>query len=170
MNHFFNTRLRDISFRELGPGDCDLLFEWRNKPEIISLSANQKPVSWVEHLVWFDKVISDRNSHIVLITEERQPIGQVRFEKTDEITAEIGIYLIPSSVGQGRGSRLIREASVIAKHKWPNLQYLKAIIRNDNSRSIRAFEAAAFEFDLDKGSRNQNQELIRMTLDLSKLK
>lgn len=158
-----------LSFRALEDNDRELLFEWRNIPEIISLSANQRPVSWAEHLVWFDKVISDAKYYVVIISEERRPIGQIRFEKTDENIVEIGIYLIPSSVGQGRGSRLIRQASALAKNKWPNLRYLKATIRQDNLRSMKAFEAAAFKFDADNDL-NQDQELIRMTLDISKLK
>lgn len=158
-----------LSFRALEDNDRELLFEWRNIPEIISLSANQRPVSWAEHLVWFDKVISDAKYYVVIISEERRPIGQIRFEKTDESTAEIGIYLIPSSVGQGRGSCLINQATLLAKHKWPSLQYLQAIIRQDNMRSIKAFEAAAFEYDAGNGC-NHDQELIHMTLDIRKFK
>jgi len=169
MNLTVPSKGNALSFRALEDNDRELLFEWRNIPEIISLSANQRPVSWAEHLAWFDKVISNARYYVAIISEGMRPIGQIRFEKTDENIAEIGIYLIPSSVGQGRGSYLISHATLLAKHKWPSLQYLQAIIRKDNIRSIKAFEAAAFEYDASDG-RNQDQELIRMTLDIRKLK
>lgn len=169
MNLIFPSKTDALSFRPLEDSDRELLFEWRNIAEIISLSANQRPVTWAEHLVWFDKVISNARFYVVIIIEERRPVGQIRFEKTDESTAEIGIYLIPSAVGQGRGSFLINQATLLAKHKWPSLKYLQAIIRQDNIRSIRAFEAATFEYDEGNGL-NQDQELIHMTLDIRKFK
>lgn len=168
-NLIFPSVTETLSFRALEANDRELLFEWRNIPEIISLSANQRPVSWAEHRVWFDKVISDPRCYIVIVSEEMRPIGQFRIEKTDFNRAEIGIYLIPASVGKRRGSHLIGQAALLAKDKWPTLQYLQAIIRQDNIRSIKAFEAAAFEYGAGNGV-NQDQELIHMILDIRKLK
>jgi len=168
-NLIFSSTTETLNFRAIEANDRELLFKWRNIPEIISLSANQRPVSWAEHLVWFDKVISDPKYYVVIVSEEMRPIGQVRFEKAGFNIAEVGIYLIPSSVGKGRGSQLIRQGALLAKHKWPNLQYLKAIIRKDNIRSKKAFKAAGFDFDAGNDN-NQYQELTCMSLDLRKIK
>jgi UDP-2,4-diacetamido-2,4,6-trideoxy-beta-L-altropyranose hydrolase len=169
MNPVLPTMTITLGFRDIDINDCELLFEWRNIPEIISLSSNQRSVSWVEHISWFDKVISSPKHYVMLITEKQRPIGQVRFEMINEIIAEIGIYLIPSFVGQGRGSRLIRQASGLAQQKWPSLQKLHATIRRDNIRSIKAFESAGFKYGADNDT-GESQKLICMTLDMDAFK
>ncbi len=169
MNYGSPITAKAFRLRDIEANDRELLFEWRNIPEIISLSSNQRSVSWAEHVVWFDKIVSNDRYYVKIITEEERPIGQVRFEMTDKTTAQIGIYLIPSSVGQGRGSRLIGEASALAKQKWPFIQHLHAYIRQNNLRSIRAFEAAGFKFDANNDCDN-NYSLMRMTMDVGTLR
>jgi len=141
------SKKENLSFRPAVAEDRSLIFEWRNYPEIVELSASKLPVAWEEHLVWFSNFLADPERLLLIIEDDSRPIGQARFDKVANDTLIMGIYLIPSMVGQGRGKSLIEAACSYAKAKWPNSNYIKAEIRKENIRSRRAFAAAGFKLD-----------------------
>lgn len=136
-----------LTFRLAVAEDKNLIFEWRNYPEIVALSASKLPVTWEEHLVWFSDFLADSERMLLIIQNDSRPVGQARFDKVANDTLMMGIYLIPSMVGQGRGKRLIESACSCARAKWPNSNYIKAEIRKENIRSRRAFAAAGFKLE-----------------------
>lgn len=142
------SKKENLSFRPAVAEDQSLIFEWRNYPEIVALSASKLPVAWEEHLVWFSNFLADSERMLLIIQDDSRPVGQARFDKVANDTLIMGIYLIPSMVGQGRGKRLIESACSYAKAKWPNSNYIKAEIRKENIRSRRAFAAAGFKLEL----------------------
>ena len=135
-----------LKFREANINDVELIFNWRNLPEIIALSSSQKSVSWSQHVIWFEKAIKHNNSLIMIIFDDELPIGQVRFDllDTNNNKAEISIYLVAKATGQGHGANLIKNACYYAKHRWPRLLQVTAEIREVNIRSIKAFVKAGF--------------------------
>ena len=98
---------KNLTFRPAAAEDKNLIFEWRNYPEIVALSASRLPVTWEEHLVWFSNYLTDLERMLLIIQDDLRPVGQARFDKIGNDTLIMGIYLIPSMVGQGRGKRLI---------------------------------------------------------------
>lgn len=143
----------NFGFRSATPDDQSLVYQWRNYPEIVALSASKLPVTWEEHIVWFSKFLADPERLFLIIQDDVRPVGQARFDKVSNDTLIIGIYLIPSMVGQGRGKSLIKDACSYAKAKWPNSKYIMAEIRKENIRSRRAFAAAGFKLKSNDSQR-----------------
>ena len=57
----FTAKKQMINLRKAKSSDLDLLFQWRNNPDIVSLSASQKSVKLDEHSQWFNESINDPN-------------------------------------------------------------------------------------------------------------
>lgn len=134
-----------LRFRPVSTEDLNLVYEWRNYPEIVALSASGSKVTWEEHVAWFSNLLANPDKLLLIIEDDGRPIGQVRFDKVECDALIMGIYLVPSMVGQGRGKSLIKSACAYAKTKWPNLCFIKAEIRKENIRSQRAFAKAGFK-------------------------
>jgi RimJ/RimL family protein N-acetyltransferase len=147
----------NLYFREALIEDEKLIFQWRNIDEIIALSSSQLPVSWNEHINWFREALSNPNKLILIIVEDSKPIGQVRFDKSENGKASnISIYLIPDSTGKGRGAFIIHQACLYASKKWPQVFFVHAIIRKENIRSIKSFKNAGFKLDASENKINSS--------------
>jgi len=133
----------EITFRYLTPNDKQMLFEWRNTPEIVLLSTSQKQVSQEEHSAWFDTIQNSDYTKVFIIEEFNFPIGQVRFDRQDD-GCQISIYLLPGHTGKGRGSELILTAIKNLSQVWKDIKWIDAHIRSENIQSIKAFEKAGF--------------------------
>ena len=165
MCSFLASKNNELSFRAVELKDRELLFQWRNIPEIVALSASQQTVSWLEHVTWFEDFILDDSILILIITYEEKPIGQIRLNKEDDKSVNIGVYLIPSEVGKKRGSYLINKAVAFATKTWPNIRYLKEEVRVENKRSIKSFEAVGFRVS-HEGVVAKKHRIIFLILDL----
>lgn len=133
--------LRSVTFE-----DAKQIFDWRNDPWIVSLSASQRTVSWDEHVRWFTKVINN-NQHLLFIIESENgdAMGSVRFDRTNNFQAAITIYILYPFVGRGFGTLALKNGSRLAFCQWSELRSIHAFIRNDNLRSLRTFSKAGFK-------------------------
>ena len=138
----------NIHLRPAAPEDRDLVFEWRNKPEIIALGSSQKSVSALEHSDWFGLILRSTNCRLFIIVLDNNPIGQVRFEINENDHAEISIFLITGFTGRGLGVVSIIQSCRLAFASFQEASYIVAFVRKNNVGSLRAFEKAGFQADL----------------------
>lgn len=132
-----------LSLRLARLGDMSLVYAWRNHPDIIELSLSRRVIPWSEHQRWFRETIVSRDTPFFLIEEAGVPIGILRFERPDERTAVISIFLMPDFTGQGKGVSAIRLGCEWAASHWGPIDVV-AQVRSDNLRSISAFRKAGF--------------------------
>ena len=142
----------NVILRKVAVDDRHQLFLWRNTQEIIDLSASQSRVTWKQHTRWFDHALALNNPLIYIIMDAHSPIGQVRFDLSDQ-TATISIYLIGENKGKGRGAFLITAGIKKLKSEASQITEVLAFIRSPNERSVRSFVAAGFKrIDPDENS------------------
>ena len=134
-------------------GDKQLVFLWRNDPEIIVLGTTRRAVTWEEHSSWFDKVL-DQTRHLLFIIETNgTPAGTVRLDRHGENQAEIAIYLLKPFTGRGLGTRAIRIACARAFEHWVLLERIEAFVRTENEPSLKAFTRVGFHCQADMSAR-----------------
>jgi RimJ/RimL family protein N-acetyltransferase len=138
-----------IHLRPAAPEDCDLVFGWRNLPEIVHLSSSRRQVSASEHREWYKSVLIDQNRPMFLIEESGSPVGLIRFEINNSNEAEISVYLIPGMTGRGIGALAILIGCDILSAK-NCVKKIIAKIRYDNLISIKAFTKCGFRITRDK--------------------
>ena len=120
-----------------------LVFGWRNDPEIVALGRSRSKVTWEEHSAWFQRVIEDAASLLLIVLTNHSPVGQIRFDPSPGNAAEVSIYLLGHARGRGLGSAVLREGCAMAVERL-QLKRIFAHVRCENQAARRLFEGAGF--------------------------
>lgn len=134
-----------VTLRPCTLTDAKQLFDWRNHPQIVSLSTFRETVEWDSHQSWLKRCLSrPGNYRIFMIVDEETDIGMVRFERINENVARVSVYLSPSRAGQGLGVSAIKTGTRRIFSLWPELRRIDAYVREENLRGARAFKKAGY--------------------------
>lgn len=124
--------------------DARTLFALRNDPFVVSKGSSNRLVEWPEHLAWFTSCLAAPDRHrIFLLVIDGTPGGALRFDRADEATATISIYLLERFTGRGLGISALREGSKRIFDIWPAGR-IEAFVIAGNMHSERAFARAGF--------------------------
>jgi RimJ/RimL family protein N-acetyltransferase len=133
-----------LKFRKANINDLDLYFNWSNERLVRLNSFNSKSIEYQDHCKWFKSKLSDPDFEILIFQDILENnIGQVKFEKTDNLNATIGISIDPLF----RGNKYACTSLKIAIKYFLNCNNnitINAFIKNENSSSIKSFENAGF--------------------------
>lgn len=139
-----NLTQRIVTVRRAAAGDCKPVHEWRNHPDVRQYALNAEEIPWERHKAWFESAIADPRTDFLIVEENRQPVGVVRFDIAGEI-AGISIYVVPGMHGQGYGHAVLDAALAWLRGQRPEIRDLSAKIARANGASMRLFEGAGFE-------------------------
>jgi perosamine synthetase len=150
-----------LTLRMATMDDAKMVFSWRNMPEIIAMGTTRRPVQWDEHLSWFQKVVRGDQHLFFIVLLGQQAIGQVRLDRVDERSCEVSIYLLPEFTGRGLGVLALKHAC------WESFATMKvkellAHIREDNQRSVTAFQRAGFKLVPQSDKTPSGHHLLRI--------
>ena len=132
------VKLRPATFE-----DAKRLFVWRNLPEIVAQGKSRSTVGWEEHQRWLAEVLTSENHLLCIALLEGDPVGQIRFDRVEELWADASIYLHPDYTGRGLGPEVLSLGCLRATEVWPEVS-IRAVIRARNRRSISTFIKAGF--------------------------
>lgn len=132
-------------FRNAIAKDATIIFNLSNDRLVRANSINTEPIKWGDHLDWFSGKLLDDNCYFLLaFTPSNQFIGQVRFD-INGYYADINISIDKDFRGKGYSKQLIFSASYKLFHDKPNINFINAIIRPNNTPSIKAFTNAGYK-------------------------
>lgn len=123
--------------------DVELLFGWRNRPEIVALGASNRSVKWHEHTAWFAGAMADEQNLLFIVQLGEEPIGHVRFTPAGDGTWAVSIYLLAPHTGKGLGPPVLAEACRRCFAQLP-AQAIEAVVLSHNARSQAAFRGVGF--------------------------
>jgi len=139
-----NGTAMSVLLRPARADDARAIFEWRNDPWIASLSETGN-FSWEEHCEWFKRAVADPSRLLFIIErEDGTGMGMVRLDRIDTRQAAVTIYLMRQFTGHGAGVEALKKACGLAFEKSPDLESIRARIRQRNHESIKAFGKAGF--------------------------
>jgi RimJ/RimL family protein N-acetyltransferase len=123
--------------------DAETVFLWRNSPFIVARGSLQKMVAWEEHLQWFCETVVGSKRKLLIVLVDGQPVGQVRFDRVDDDTMAISVYLIETHTGRGLGVDAIR---IGCDMLFTDLSVARivACVREDNVAAQSGFRKAGF--------------------------
>ena len=129
--------------------DCESVYLWRNHPSTRAHFFNKNSISFSEHKLWFEKVISQNHTLLYIVEDPKgDPLGVVRFD-VEVNCAEVHIYLVPDKRGQGYGVRVLDAAIEQLMLKLP-INTLLSKVKPENVASVKVFSKAGF-VDVDAG-------------------
>ena len=127
--------------------DCDLVFSLSNDPLVRSVSFNTKPIEYEQHCKWFAKTVSDNNTLFFLIFDKEHFVGQIRFNRESEQSAECVISL--SITKEYRGKHIAGDCLQLGieelKKNWYNINSVVAEVKDENTASNALFLREGFE-------------------------
>ena len=131
------------SFRSARNEDAELLWQWRNDPEVRSVSFTQNVIPLESHRNWLAKRLAGTDSTIWIVEDQsRRPVGQIRFDHLDD-AGVISIILDQTIRGSGLGRHLISQGCQTFFDSTTAREII-AQIKPGNVASERAFRGAGF--------------------------
>lgn len=145
--------INSVFVKSLVLEDVDVLFKLRNLPDIVSLSASQKVVSYKEHVKWLHNSLLNKNKFMFLIFVKNDAAGFVSFEKEIVSRYTISLYLTKNYRGEGIGKQSYFEA---LSYLPIGPKFIVAKVRKDNVGSQRFFLNSGFV------TKEEKKEIILM--------
>ncbi len=132
-----------LRLRPVGKGDCRLLWEWANDPDVRTASFSSAPIGWEQHESWFaEKMRSPHSRLFIAIDSNNSPVGLLRFDVVDD-SAVLSINLIRQFRGMGYGSAVLSLGIAEVLCRAPGKQII-AYIKPENLVSLRLFASFGF--------------------------
>lgn len=117
--------------------DIKDVFNLSNDKLVRCNSINTTPISWEEHVEWFNKRVVSSLPFYIIRDSNKNLIAQVRIDKQDEFIISISLSKIYR--GNGLASDIIKQCS-----QKSGCNEITALIRKDNIASQKAFTKAGY--------------------------
>ncbi|MDP2669409.1 MAG: GNAT family N-acetyltransferase [bacterium] len=154
-----------MNIRRATFNDARFLFGLRNEPEVRLASWNSELIEFAGHQKWLTSALTNPNRVLYVVeNENKEAVGQVRYDLESEDKAEIGVSISGNVGGKGYGAGSLVESAKIFFDEFPKVKKISAHIKPDNAGSVKAFKKAGYsapkETDYD-GHRCLEMILIR---------
>ena len=147
-------RLPQFDFRTANASDEEILLSWRNDPVTRAMSFNTDIVVLRDHHNWLEKSLNNPDRVLLIGLLENSPVGIVRFDMdSDKSSAEISVTLAPDVRGHHLGCPYIQSACNYYLNRLGRRIPIKAEIKPENIKSIKAFGRAGFKLQDTKEDR-----------------
>ena len=119
-----------------------LLFKWFNNADSFKFKIKTKnKVSFIKHTQWFAERFKDKTTFMWIIEDEKkEPLGQIRFQYSNDNFYDIDIYIIERVRQLGIATKALKKAETIS-----NLKPLRAIVKNNNNTSYIFFDRNGYK-------------------------
>lgn len=129
-----------MTYRLAETSDAKLYFDWANDPEVRKQSHNTDPITWENHVKWFNKNL---NASLIFIFFDGEPVGQVRL--TDNC---IDVSVDLKHRRKGLATQMLKTLKeILIKTRYPDLSKVVGEVKKENTGSIKAFEKAGYKLD-----------------------
>lgn len=124
--------------------DCEQIWQWANEPTTRQASFQSNPISWEDHVQWFQQKLADEHCEFWLAIDTQDcPIGQVRFDPISTEMTQISLSVDLHYRNQGLGVEILK-AAVQQIFRDSKILAISAWIKPENLVSIRTFEMVQF--------------------------
>lgn len=136
-----------VNLRRARAGDCTPIHAWRNADETRRYSVDSRPIPIEEHERWFERVLADVTTSLLIGEDGQGPVGVLRYDVRGA-EAGVSVYLVPGKAGRGWGTALLRAGTRWVQEHHPQVQRLRAAIRSENGPSLSAFTNAGYRLEI----------------------
>jgi len=134
-----------LSMREVGVDDVNLLFDWSNDPATRKNSFSPEPIPFDTHQHWFRELLQDPGQRAYLLLEA-EPVGLVRFriQQGEPCQAVLSYSIAPQHRGRGLAAPLLNLGTEKLRLEVGVPITITAKVKNDNQASLKALTRAGF--------------------------
>lgn len=135
-----------IDLRDLGDGDCERLFRWRQEREVDCWISDLPLLAYEDHVDWFDAFLRDPDRVGRIITENGEPAGFLSLTGLSGLhrSAAWGWY-IGEAAARGRGAgRAAQALGLDLAFNVLGLEKVWAEVLAGNAAALKSQAAAGF--------------------------
>jgi UDP-2,4-diacetamido-2,4,6-trideoxy-beta-L-altropyranose hydrolase len=132
-----------LALRKAIADDSCALWLWRNDEETRRNSRTTDVISWEHHDAWYQAMLENRDSQILIALDEGVRNGMIRFDQIETNLFRVNIAVTPLRRGRGLGRAILCSGCCWLMREYPDATVL-AEIRIENLASQRVFEASGF--------------------------
>lgn len=126
--------------------DVDLLYIWANDPVVRSNSFKTEPITYDNHVSWFNRIMSDSAVLQYILMEDDTPVGQIRLNVKGK-EAEIGYSIGSEFRGKGYGHLILQLIADEVRKNHLEIDKLVAKVKPDNIASNKMFKSEEYEME-----------------------
>jgi UDP-2,4-diacetamido-2,4,6-trideoxy-beta-L-altropyranose hydrolase len=135
-----------LILRKATADDSRDVWLWRNDEETRRNSRTTDFISWERHDVWYQAMLKNRDSQILVALDAGVSHGMIRFDQVETNLFRANIAMAPLVQGRGLGRAILRLGCDWLMREHPDATIL-AEVRIENLASQRIFEANSFHRD-----------------------
>lgn len=125
-----------LNLRPAAAHDAQLIFDWRNEPLARAMSFSTEPVTWAQHLQWFQARIANRDTTLCVAEADGLPIGQLRLDfQGDEAVLSYSM----DRLVRGRGWSKWMISAAMERVGETRRATIRALVKAENAASRRTF-------------------------------
>lgn len=133
-----------MELRRIEQDDITWMWECRNDVDSRKNSLNTEEITLMEHILWVNQSMYMIDRKLMIAWNEGQKIAVVRLDR-DRNKAMVSINVAKEYRGKGNALKILRKLEAAAVEWNKNIRFLQAIIKIENSASIKVFIKAGFE-------------------------
>lgn len=141
---FLNMKENPLELRDVGQEDVFWMWECRNEVEARKSSIHTAKINFNEHIKWVEQSKSMLNRKVMIAFSGIQKIAVVRLDR-DDGNATISLNVAKEHRGKGNALKILKELEVTAIEWDSNIHTLQAIIKKENTISLKTFIKAGFK-------------------------
>lgn len=134
-------RLRDAT-----TADALAIWEINAEPSVRAASFSTQEIVWPDHLKWLERVLADPSRRLLVLEDELQVVSVVRLDSLTSEVAEVSIAVRSDHRGRGVGGKTLLQAEQVCFAQYPQVQAIRAYIKQENLASQKAFQGVGYEY------------------------
>ena len=132
-----------LILRRVRPDDAGQLFEWVNDLLTRRNSLHSNPISFDDHMDWFNKKLDTSDATLFILELDGVPCGHIRYELEELNDILLSFLVAPSFRGMGMGQKLIELSRNEVFSHWTGRR-IKAVALIENLASSRILQKTGF--------------------------
>ena len=134
-----------LTFRKAGKSDMQMVFDWANEEETRKQSFSTKPITWEEHVAWYEKSLNSRDRYLFICMHGDIPVGLFRIDRLEEAIGEISYSIDKKYRGRGYAIEMLKAGEEVLKKNRIIVWDLLAKVKKDNEASRHIFKVLGFK-------------------------
>ncbi|NNE81315.1 MAG: GNAT family N-acetyltransferase [Silicimonas sp.] len=127
-----------VTLRPATLADGEMIWHWRNAPDVRHASLNSDEIALASHLEWFRAALGDANRTILIAMSGDTPVGMVRLDQDGDIAT---VNILIDAVHRGTGVAKVALAQALDRQV---ARRYRAQVKADNAASLALFRALGF--------------------------
>ena len=142
-----HTKNNPLKLREATKNDVDLTFQWASDTNIRKYSFQQEAITQEIHHAWYNSKINDPDCLYLLLENDNEVIGSIRYDINKENEAVISYLIYNNYHGHGYGNAILTLSLGVLTGKHPKIKQLVGFVVPENIASRKIFERQGYLLD-----------------------